>query len=90
MDRVKISAMLTVRCAPEYTRRRKSAKGENTKFSKGVQKKWLASNFRFEMGSLPCNYVSRIEPFTVKQSVQSDPVGERRDYLKEPSQRGVP
>ena len=81
---------LTVRCAPEYTRRHKSAKGESTKFSKGVQKKWLASNFRFEMGSLPCDYVSRIEPFTVKQNVQSDPIGERRDYLKEPTNVDFP
>ena len=57
----------------------------NTKFSKGVQKKWLASNFRIEMGSLPYNYVSRIEPFTVKQSVQSDPIGDSRDYQIEPT-----
>jgi hypothetical protein len=86
----KDQCLLTVRCTPEYTRRHKSAKGEITKFSKGVQKKWLASNFRFEMGSLPCNYVSRIEPFTVKQSVQSDQIGERRDYLKEPSKVDFP
>ncbi len=32
-------------------------------------KKWLSSDFRFELGDLPCNRVTKIDSFTWKQNV---------------------
>ena len=40
------------------------------------QKAWLASNFRFEMGSLPCNRVATIDSFTWKRTVVPTRTGE--------------
>ena len=40
------------------------------------QKAWLCSNFRFEMGGLPCNRVATIDSFTWKCAVVRDPIGE--------------
>jgi hypothetical protein len=34
------------------------------------QKKWLASNFTFELDGLPCDRVAKIDSFTVKQGVK--------------------
>ncbi len=42
-------------------------------------KKWLASNFRVEIGDLPTNRVSKIDSFTWKQSIVQDEVGAFRD-----------
>jgi hypothetical protein len=36
------------------------------------KRQWLASNFRFELGDLPCERVSKIDSFTIKQGVVRD------------------
>lgn len=80
-------AYMTVKFAPEYTRW-KAASG---KFSGGAtakdspQRLWLPSNFRLEIDGLDCTKVNKIDAFTVKQSIVESPVGEVRDYLKEPA-----
>jgi T4-like virus tail tube protein gp19 len=51
--------------------------------NKPQQKKWLTSNFRFELGDLPGNRVARIESFTVGQKVAEDQVGEFREVQKQ-------
>lgn len=38
---------------------------------KPVNKKWQNSSFKFELGSLPCDRVTKIDSFTVKQGVNS-------------------
>ncbi len=45
--------------------RRKSA-GKNTA---GKSNKWRANNFRVELGSLPCEKVTKIDSFTIKQNI---------------------
>lgn len=54
------------------------------------QKAWLASNFRFEMGSLPCGRVATVDAFTWKQSVAQDQVGIFREPTKHPAKVTVP
>ena len=54
-------------------------------------KKWLTSNFRMELGDLPCALVAKIDSFTWKQSViGDDAVGAFRDPLLGTAQADVP
>jgi len=80
----KDAAAMTVKLAPEYTRAVK-ASGKLTTTPPKAQKKWLASNFRFELGGLETKRVLRIEPFAVKQQPATDAIGEVRDFQKEPT-----
>lgn len=54
-------------------------------------KNWLVSNFRFELGDLPCSRVARIDSFTWKQTlveeqaVRSPDVGGRSTRLEVPN-----
>ena len=43
-----------------------------------AQKAWLCSNFRFEMGGLPCNRVASIDSFTWRCAIVRDPTGAQR------------
>ena len=43
-----------------------------------AQKVWLSSNFRFEMGGLPCSRVATIDSFTWRCGVVREPTGEQR------------
>jgi len=73
----KDAAFLTVKFAPEYTRDAK-ASGKLTAGKTTAQKQFVGSNFRFELGDLPCNKVSKIESFTVMQMIATDDVGVAR------------
>jgi hypothetical protein len=48
------------------------------------QKQWLPANFRLSVDGLDCTRVSRIEALTVRRTTPPDPVGEMRDYAREP------
>jgi len=54
------------------------------------QKAWLSSNFRFEMGSLPCSRVATVDAFTWKCAVASDQLGIVRLPTKHPAKVTVP
>jgi hypothetical protein len=54
------------------------------------QKAWLASNFRFTMGALPCNRVATVDAMTWKQSVAMDQIGINREPTKHPAKVVVP
>lgn len=45
---------------------------------------WMTSNFRVEIGDLPGNRVSRVEPITLKRTVAGDQVGVLREPTKLP------
>jgi len=79
-------AHMTIKLRPEFTRAKagSDARASGSLASQG-QKKWLPSNFRFEMAGLDASKVSKIDGFTVRQVVAENPVGESRDYQKEPS-----
>lgn len=87
----KEAGFITVQITPEYTR----LKAGSGTLQKGPvagkqQKNWTPANFRFEMDGLDGTKVSRIESFTVGQQVAENPVGEQRDYQKEPARLEFP
>jgi hypothetical protein len=82
---------VSVKLSPEYTRSVAGSGKQVSAASKGgIQKKWLPSNFRFEMTGLDGSRVNSIESFTVTQKVVVNPVGEQRDYQKEPAKLEFP
>jgi hypothetical protein len=76
----KDAAQMTVKLAPEVTRRVKGS-GQTVVPCGGakIQKRWLASNFRLTIDGLDCTKVSKVESLTIKQKVTENPVGEQRD-----------
>lgn len=54
------------------------------------QKAWLAANFRFEMGGLPCSRVASIDAFTWKCAVAADQIGIFREPTKHPAKVTIP
>jgi hypothetical protein len=65
--------------------------GEDIRGKVGPKPKpWLCSNFRFEMGGLPCNRVASVDTFTWKCAVASDQVGTVRVPTKHPAKVTVP
>jgi len=54
------------------------------------QKAWLAANFRFEMGSLPCKRVASIDAFTWKCECSPDQVGVTREPTYHPAKVTTP
>lgn len=85
----KDAAAFTVTLAPEYTR---LIKGSGTRAQSAAIRppKWTTAGFRFEMAGLDGSKVNRIESFTIKQTVVENPVGELRDYQKEPGRVDYP
>lgn len=82
-------AYLTVKFSPEYTRPVKPT-GTVGKVTPGKQKAFLPSNFRVEIDGLDCSKVSKVDSFTIRQSVATDDVGDARDYQKEPGNLEFP
>lgn len=54
------------------------------------QKAWLASNFRFEMGGLPCARVASVDAFTWKCEVSPDQVGITKEPTYHPAKVTTP
>ena len=90
----KDAATMTIKFAPEYTRQTFAPDGPSISgkydIKPEVQKKWLASNFRLKIDGLDCTRVNKVEAITVKQKVVENPVGEPRDYEKEPAHLEIP
>jgi hypothetical protein len=88
----KDAAKMTIKWAPEYTRQKQASGKLGGQFKKEVQMRWLPSNFRLKIDGLdtPCSRVNKIEALTLKQKVVENPVGELRDYEKEPATLDVP
>lgn len=80
----KDAAQMTVKIAPEVTRRVKGS-GQAVLVCGGtkIQKKWLSSNFRLTIDGLDCTKVNKVEALTIKQKVVENPVGEERDPGRE-------
>jgi tail tube protein gp19 len=58
----------------------------------GNHKLWTPANFRLKIDGLEeaCSKVKKVEALTIKQKVTENPVGEMRDYNKEPASLEVP
>lgn len=86
----KEAAYMTIKIDPERIRYEKRT-GEKLKGTIGsATKKWLCSNWRFELGGLPCARVAKIDSFTWKQAVIKDEVGAFREATKHPAKVEVP
>ena len=85
------SAQITVKLQPEYTR---TKPGSGARASGAIdarsQRRWMPAHFRFEMGGLDGNKVNKIDAFTVRQTLAENPIGEQRDYEKEPGKLEFP
>jgi hypothetical protein len=86
----KEAAYFDVEFEPEKVRWSKGG-GEDIRGKLGPkQKAWLCSNFRFELGGLPCNRVATIESFTWKCGITPDQIGIFREPTKHPTKVTVP
>jgi hypothetical protein len=83
-------AYLSIKFAPEYTRYSKASGKAAGEYGKNEQKMWLPSNFRLEIDGLDCTKVNKVDSFTIKQSVQTDAIGDARDYAVEPGKLEFP
>jgi len=89
----KDAAKMTVKFAPEMTRSvPKTGSAIKGDIGKGQQKKWLPANFKLQIDGLDdaCKHVNKVEALTFKQKVVEHPVGELRDYQKEPAHIEIP
>lgn len=67
------------------------AGGEDIRGLAGTkQKAWLCSNFRVEIGSLPCDRVASVDSFTWKSVVSTDLTGLSQTPSRSPAQVTVP
>jgi hypothetical protein len=81
---------LDVEFQPEMVRWTKGD-GKKVTGKYGVkQKAWLGSNWRFEMGGLPCTRVASIDAFTWKCEVSPDQVGITREPTYHPAKVTTP
>lgn len=71
----KDAAYFRLRLQPEMLQT-KTGDGSDVRLSMGQkQKKILKSNFRFELGKLPCGRIATIDSFSVKLNVNVDQIG---------------
>ncbi len=83
-------AYMTVKIDPERIRHEKRG-GEKLNGKIGSQtKKWLCSNFKMEIGDMPCSRVAKVDSFTWKQAIIKDQVGAFREATKHPAKVEVP
>jgi hypothetical protein len=54
------------------------------------QKAWLCSNFRVEIGNLPCTRIASVDSFTWKCAVVQDAIGTFREHTKHPAKVTTP
>lgn len=78
----KDAVYLTIKLAPESIRSVKG--GAKAPSAQPARKLALASNFRLELDGVDCSKVSAIDSFTVKQTLATVDVGERREPRREP------
>ena len=83
----KEAGYIKVKLSPETIR---TAKASGKIEGGAKQKIFVASNFSLDIPGLDCKRVSKIDSFTVKQSVAAERVGELRDMEKEPGRIEFP
>ncbi len=69
------------------------AKGSGSDLTSKIgvkQKAWLCSNFKVEIGGLPCARVATVDSFTWKCAVAADQIGTFREPTKHPAKVTVP
>ncbi len=87
----KDAARMTIKIKPEYTRTATAQGGARATLPKSqavVQKKWLPSNFRLEIGGLDCRRVNKIEAIVLGQQA-GNPAGQVRSYQQGQGNRAI-
>ena len=74
----KDAAYLKIKIDPESIEDR-PASGKTVTLDASKQKTWLQSNFRLELKPVATSRVSKIDAFTIKQTVVTDVIGEDRE-----------
>jgi hypothetical protein len=64
--------------------------GSDIRVKAAKAKAWVCSNFRIEIGSLPCARVARVESFSWTSAVAQDDTGIFREPTKHPAKVTVP
>ena len=85
-------AKMTLKFAPESTRRLKGSGATLKANTRKGQKTWLVSNFRISIDGLEaaCTKVNKIEALVVKQKFLVNSDGEVRDIGREPAKLEIP
>lgn len=86
----KDNAYMTIKISPEEIKYLPGTGSEIASKIAPATKKWLCSNFRFELGDLKCERVAKIDSFTWKMGVIKDEVGAFRIPTKHPAKVEVP
>jgi hypothetical protein len=86
----KDAGFLRLKVTPESLRLSKSSMSARGAVVESRQKSWLPSNFKLTIDDLDCSKVSRIEPFSVKQTILFEEIGESREIVKAPAQVEFP
>jgi phage tail-like protein len=86
----KDAAKMTIKFAPEFTRRVTKVGGTLKGSFSAVQQKWNASNFKLSIGGVDTTFVSKIDALVIKANVVENPTGELRDYEKSIASIDVP
>ena len=86
----KDAAYFDIEFEPERVRWAKGD-GKSIQAVTGVkQKAWLCSNFKVELGDLPCSRIASVDSFTWKCAVAQDQIGIHREATKHPAKVTVP
>jgi hypothetical protein len=83
-------AWIKVRFAPERIQHLKGSGKASGADPKHPEKLFVPANFKLEIAGLDCSKVHKIEPFTVRQSIAHDGLGELREMTVEPSTLSFP
>lgn len=81
----KDSGAIDIEFVPRHARLSKGDGSDIRSAFPSRQQPWVCSNFRFELGSLPCARVASIESFTWRCALADDTIG----IFPEPAQRPV-
>jgi hypothetical protein len=85
----KDAAKMTIKIAPEFTRRAKGG-GTLANFATKIQHKWLASNFKLSIDGVDTAFVSKIDAIVVKANIAENSVGEVRDFERVTTSLTIP
>lgn len=86
----KNAGYLTVKIRPEEVKFKKGDKSPIRGIFTPHQKFWSPANFRLEIDQLNCKHVSKIDAFTIKQTVTRFEIGETRNAQLEPTKLEYP
>ncbi len=88
----KDAAKMTIKFAPEYTRKKLASGQLNKSDPTPIQKKWLPANFRLKIDGLeePCKRIASIDSFTWKLTPDTVAVDDSGKPIKVPGRIEVP